>query len=110
MSSPVTIDFRTLCNALEAQIAAPAARDRASRAQLERTLTDGYASAMSLEADRLKLERRIAEVAAEVSVENRGSKTEELADLSTRLTATSGDLERLRELLVVLRRRVSAAA
>jgi hypothetical protein len=110
MSSPTAIDFGTLCDTLDALIAAPPARDQASRAELERTLTDGYASAMSLEAERLKLERKIAEVAAEVSVQNRGAKTDELAELSARLSETSGDVRRLRELLVVLRRRVSAAA
>jgi hypothetical protein len=110
MTTPAAIDFHSLCDELDALIEAPTARDRAARAQLERTLTDGYASAMSLEAERVKLERRIAEVAREVSVKNRGAKTEELAELSTRLTATSSDLERLRALLVALRRRVTAAA
>jgi hypothetical protein len=110
MASPATIDFHALCDELDALIEAPPVRGRAARARIERTLTDGYAGAMSLEAERLKLERRIAEVAGEVSVKNRGAKTEELAELSSRLSATSGDLERLRERLVAVRRRVSAAA
>jgi hypothetical protein len=110
MTSSAALDFHALCDELDALIAAPPARDQAGRAQLERRLTDGYASAMSLEAERLKLERRIAEVAAQVSVRNRGAKTEELAELSSRLVETSGELERLRALLVKLRRRASAAA
>ena len=110
MGTSAAIDFHALCDELDALIEAPPATDSASRARLERTLTDGYASAMSLEAERLKLERRIGAVAAQVSVRNRGAKTEELAALSTQLTATSGELERLRERLVKLRRRVSAAA
>ena len=60
--------------------------------------------------ERLRLERRIGEVAAQVSVENRGAKTEELADLSLRLSEASTDLERLRALLAQARRRASAAA
>jgi hypothetical protein len=110
MNPSAAIDFHTLCDELDALIAAPPARDQAARARLERKLTDGYAGAMSLEAERLKLERRIAEVAAEVSVRNRGAKTEELAELSTRLSEASGELERLRGLLAKLRRHASAAA
>src|SRR5205085_11164113 len=110
MGSTAAIDFHALCDELDALIAAPPARDRAARARVERTLTDGYAGAMSLEAERLKLERRIGEVAAQVSVKNRGAKTEELAELSMRLSRASGDLRHLRELLVAARRRVSAAA
>jgi uncharacterized coiled-coil protein SlyX len=110
MGTSAAIDFHALCDQLDALIEAPPATDPASRASLERTLTDGYASAMSLEAERMKLERRIGEVAAQVSVHNRGAKTEELAALSSQLTETSGELERLRERLVKLRRRVSAAA
>jgi chromosome segregation ATPase len=110
MGSPAAIDFHALCDELDALLEAPPARDQAGRAQLERTLTDGYASAMSLEAERLKLERRIGEVAAQVSVKDRGAKTEELAALSSQLSETSGELERLRARLVKLRRRVSAAA
>ena len=110
MASPAAIDFAALCDELGALIDDPPARDKASRARVERTLTDGYAGAMKLEAERLRLERRIGEVAAEVSVEKRGSKTEELAELSIRLTEASGELHHLRELLVAARRRSSAAA
>src|SRR5690242_5151351 len=105
MASPGAIDFSTLCNQLGALIERPPVSDHAGRAHVERTLTNGYASAMKLEAERLRLERRIGEVAAEVSVKNRGAKTEELADLSLRLSQASGDLEHLRELLAAARRR-----
>jgi predicted secreted protein len=110
MGSSATIDYATLCDELGALIAAPAANDKASRARVERTLTDGYASAMQLEAERLRLERRIGEVAAQVSVRRRGAKTEELAELSLRLSEASGDLHHLRELLVEARRSASKAA
>ena len=107
---PVAIDFGSLCHELGALIDAPPATDDAARAQVERTLTDGYAQAMSLEAERLRLERQIGEVAAQVRVEERGAKTEELQDLSQRLARASGDLEHLRALLARLRRHAFAAA
>ncbi len=110
MAPDAAIDFATLCRQLDALIEAPPAGDASGRADVERTLTDGYASAMKLEAERLRLERRIGEVAAQVSVENRGAKTEELADLSLKLSEASGDLDRLRALLAQARSRASAAA
>lgn len=110
MASPGAIDYATLCDQLDALIQAPPGPDHAARARVEKTLTTGYASAMKLEAERLRLERRIGEVAAQVSVKNRGAKTEELADLSLRLSEASSDLEHLRELLAAARQRVSAAA
>jgi hypothetical protein len=110
MPPPPAIDLGTLCDELGALIEAPPPRDQTGRAVVERTLTDGYAGAMRLEAERLRLERRIGEVAAQVSVENRGAKTEELANLSLRLSEASSDLERLRSLLDRARRRASAAA
>jgi hypothetical protein len=110
MTSPRSIDYGALCDELSGLINAPQTHDDASRARVERKLTDGYASAMSLEAERLRIERRIGEVAAQVSVRNRGAKTEELEDLSLRLRRASDDLRHLRGLLATLRRRVSAAA
>lgn len=110
MASPGAIDYATLCNQLDALIAAPPAGDRGDQARVEKTLTTGYASAMKLEAERLRLERKIGEVAAQVSVKNRGAKTEELAELSLRLSEASSELEHLRELLAAARRRVTAAA
>jgi hypothetical protein len=108
--SPVAIDFASLCDELGLLIDAPPARDDEARAHVERTLTDGYAYAMSLEASRVKLERQIGSVASEVSVSERGARTEELQELSARLTRTAADLKRLRALLATLRRRVFAAA
>jgi hypothetical protein len=43
-------------------------------------------------------------------VSNADAKTDELSDLSVRLSRASGDLKHLRALLVAARRRVSAAA
>ena len=74
--------------------------------ELEHTLTDGYAVALELEGDRLRLERRIGELAHRVD----GPKqADELKDLAQRLQATDEDLASLRELLPELQRRVGAA-
>lgn len=108
MVSPASIDFGTLCDELAALIDDPPAEDDVARARLERTLTDGYAQAMALEAERLRVERRIGRIAAEVS--NEDSRADELSELSFRLTRASADLEHLRGLLATLRRRASAAA
>lgn len=80
--------------------------------ELEDTLTSGYAAALALEAERWRLERRIAEVAALVG-EGRRGKTRELSTLAHRLTSTDTDLSKLRGLLGSLRERadeVRAAA
>jgi hypothetical protein len=86
---------------------APAA-EPATLARLERTLTDGYAHALSLEAERLRLERRMSELAGELHDGNREQKTEELVQVSRRITGANAEIERLRETLAQLR--VSARA
>jgi hypothetical protein len=113
MPPPAAIDFGTLCDELQALGAAPPPRDAATRAERDQTLTDGYARALSLEAERLKLERRIGTIAAEMSSWNKdlkGLKADELADLSIRLTRACGDLAHLRKLLLAARQRASTAA
>jgi hypothetical protein len=72
--------------------------------RIERTLTDGYAQALSLEADRLRLERRLAELAQGIQRGDTAKKARELSALAKRLDGTGGDLVRLRALLVQLRR------
>jgi hypothetical protein len=110
MTPDVAIDFGTLCDELDALIKSPPARDEKTRARFERTLTDGYARAHSLEAEQLRIERRIGKIAAEMSARNRDLKADELAELSLRLSRASVDLRHLRALLATARRRVSAAA
>jgi predicted nucleic acid-binding Zn-ribbon protein len=83
--------------------------------EIEHTLTDGYAQAMSLEADRWRLERRIAAIAAEIEVGDVAAKARELGALATRLDSNEGDLRQLRARLADLRQvantvRVSATA
>ncbi|MGB2953623.1 MAG: hypothetical protein WBB74_09575 [Gaiellaceae bacterium] len=102
MASDLTILF----DEIGALIDAPINGDRAQAlARIERTLTDGYAQALSLEAERLRLERRIGEVAVELTDRNKELKADELALLGRRLTTASDELARLRESLGGLRDR-----
>jgi len=110
MTSPAATDFSTLCGELDALVEGPPAHDEADRARLERTLTDGYARAHALEAEQLRIERRIGKLASEMSERDRERKADELAELSLKLSRATVDLRHLRKLLAAARRRTSAAA
>jgi len=77
-------------------------------AHLERTLTDGYARALSLEAERWRLQRRIGEITSTL-VRDGASGAAELASLVQRLEAETVQIEHLREELGRLRQRYSLA-
>ena len=80
---------------------------------IESTLTDGYAEALGLEAERSRIERRLGEVARDAGEVSAHSVAAELAQLSERLDAADEDIARLRSLLRSLqsvRRRRRAAA
>ena len=77
--------------------------------RLEDTLTAGYAVALTLEAERLRIERRIAEVAAKLGDEESGLRTKELTGLSERLSKADNELVRLRNALVTLKNQARAA-
>src|SRR5438128_7870461 len=62
---------------------------------LESTLTEGYAQALALEAERWRLERRLGEVAREGGADV----GEELQSLGKRLTSADSELAELRTLL-----------
>jgi ABC-type phosphate transport system auxiliary subunit len=81
----------------------------ATLARLEQTLTDGYAHALSLEAERLRLERRMSELAGALHEGNKEQKAEELVQVSRRITSAHADIERLRCSLSELRARATAA-
>jgi hypothetical protein len=70
-------------------------------ARLEDTLTEGYARALAIEAERWRLERRIGEVARE----GRSDVGEELRSLGTELTRADSELLELRSLLGTLHER-----
>jgi DNA-directed RNA polymerase beta' subunit len=72
--------------------------------QLERTLTDGYAHALFIEAEKSRLEKQISSVAHTIQRGDTAKKARELAQLAKRLEGHEGDLSALRGLLGRLRR------
>jgi hypothetical protein len=72
--------------------------------QIERTLTDGYAKALSLEAEGWRLERRVAVLSQEIEQGDIVTNARELADVARRLERNGEDLAELRGLLAELRR------
>jgi hypothetical protein len=77
-------------------------------ARVEDILTAGYAHALALEAERLRIERRLGEVAREAGDRRGPSLSDELSTLSARLTSADGELAKLRALLGVLHDRARA--
>jgi hypothetical protein len=75
--------------------------------QIEHTLTDGYASALALEAQQWRLEKQITEVTQRLEFGDLEQKALELSTLRKRLDGTTGDLVKLRAQLVHLRRRAA---
>jgi len=74
--------------------------------EMEHTLTDGYARALEFEGERLRLERRIGELAHRLDGPEQAG---ELRDLAERLRSADDDLASLRDALEPLQRRVDAA-
>ena len=72
-----------------------------SLADVEETLTQGYAKALALEAERLRIERRLGEVVRTATADQAA----EIRQLGTRLTSADGELHRLRTVLGTLRDR-----
>jgi chromosome segregation ATPase len=77
-------------------------------ARLERALTEGYAQALTLEAERSSLQQRVRELTSRLD-ERGGSSTTEVSALARRLDAYDLTFEQLRGELVRLRRRHSRA-
>ena len=75
--------------------------------RLDTTLTDGYAHALQLEAERWRIERRIAEVVAALPAQSEPTHDPELAALSERLASANESIHALRALLTSLRERRS---
>ena len=72
--------------------------------QIERTLTDGYAHALSLEAEQWRFEKRIQEVAQSLQRGDTAKKARELSALVKKLDQSAGSLSALRARLTSLRR------
>src|SRR5690242_508174 len=79
------------------------------RDALEEALTRGYAQALTLEAERLRLDRRITALAAGLVADDAGAPVSELTELARRRTHADGELAKLREALGVLRARLKTA-
>jgi hypothetical protein len=79
--------------------------DAPTLARLEEMLTEGYAQALTLEAERWRLERRLGELARGGD----GDVGEELRSLGRRLSSTDGELAELRTLLGSLHERARLA-
>ena len=73
--------------------------------QIEWTLTDGYAHALSLEAERWRLERRVLGLSQGIENGDTAEKVRELSSLTKRLDVNQDDLAILRRRLAELRRR-----
>lgn len=83
--------------------------DYPDRARLEDTLTDGYACALSLDAECDRLERRLSEHAAALDADTSVEQARELSTLARLLARRRAELETLRELLTSARSAAAAA-
>ena len=77
--------------------------DHPDRPRLEETLTDGYACALTLDAECRRLERRISERAERLAHGSGEDEARELSALARLLTRRRGELDSLRNLLAVLK-------
>ena len=75
--------------------------------ELERLLTDGYAEALAIEAETLRLDRRLGIAARELG-DGSVEKANELTSLARELDERSGELAALRRLLAELRTRTES--
>jgi uncharacterized protein involved in exopolysaccharide biosynthesis len=100
----------TVIERIRSLLAAPAeGRDAPLREDLEATLTEGYAEALTLDAERLRLEREIDQLTRELAHGGQ-NRPEELRELMSQLADAEDDLAALRELRVDLRQRAAIAA
>jgi hypothetical protein len=102
----VTSAATCLIDEIRSLLADPADGEREPYlARVEDTLAVGYARALALEAERLRLERRIGLAVAQIEDGDPASRAEELGKLARRKSATDVDLDSLRALLGTLRDR-----
>lgn len=102
------MDHDELLTQIHALIATPDG-DAAALAQMEDTLTVGYAHALALEAERWRLERQIGEVASRLAYDGDTGAADDLASLARRMSDTDVEVVRLRTALASLRDRASEA-
>jgi hypothetical protein len=88
---------------IEALLRAPTSgADAPSLEDMEHALTDGYAHALALEAERSRLQRRLGEAAHDL---DEAGGTEEVSSLAKRLRSADDELSKLRAVLRSLRGR-----
>ena len=90
----VLTEIRSLLNV-------PEGTDGPSRAEVEHTLTSGYAYALALEGERLRIERRLRALFR--SGGSGKATTDEVAELTGRLASADQELAGVRALLSSLR-------
>jgi len=100
---------RELLDRIQALIDACAVGKALSRNEVEPTLTEGYARALELDGECLRIERRINRLTREVA-EGRQIPSGKLSGLLERLHETEQESEGLRALLAPLREAVAQAA
>jgi hypothetical protein len=83
---------------------APADAEQPPRAVVEDTLTNGYAYALSLEGERLRIERRLRALLRSEPGVSAQVRTEEITALRGLLADADGELAGIRALLSTLRR------
>ena len=97
--------MKTAADTMLEQIEELLSADAPNLDHLESTLTEGYAQALALEAERWRLERRLGEVARAGGAEI----GDEISSLGRRLTIADDELVKLRSLLGSLHERARAA-
>ena len=99
-------EYGVLCDEIRTLLERPASAPDLSLERLEDTLTEGYARALALEAERLRIERQIGALGADV---NRGERPgNDIETLAAGLSHASRRLDGLRGLLASLRQRADA--
>jgi hypothetical protein len=104
----MVVNLSGLLEQIDAVLAQTSAKANADVDRIERTLTDGYASALALEAERWRIERKIGEVARLIGSGDVAGRAAELSELSQRLAAADGELGVLRARLTDLRQHAEA--
>jgi hypothetical protein len=102
-------DLASTIDRIHALLARIERGDYPDQDRLEDTLTDGYAWALSLDAECDRLERRLSDHAAGLSADSSMEEARELTALARLLARRRRDLEALRDLLAVLKAGVQEA-
>lgn len=103
-------DFSTLTARIDALLTSSHGDDDPEVvADMESTLTDGYAQALELEGERWRLQQEIGEITSGIAAGGK-PRTKELAALVRRLAASESELADLRGTLNALRERIAFAS